>query len=56
LQWIFLLLEWLAKNWPMVAKDPDIVERTPMVIGKLKEKSRTEIVDFALYFRDFLPV
>jgi hypothetical protein len=55
LEWIFQLVEWLAKNWPNLEKYPDIVELPQMVIENLKEKSVKGIAEFAEYFREYLP-
>jgi hypothetical protein len=52
LQWIFALFEWLAKNWPNLENQPNILEGTP-IIKKLKE-SVNEIAQFAVHFREFI--
>jgi hypothetical protein len=39
LEWIFSLLEWVAKEWPKLAKRPNIVDGMPRVIEKMKEKN-----------------
>jgi hypothetical protein len=55
LAWIFLLLEWLASNWPKFAELPDIVEG--VVISKnFKAKHTEDIVNFAAYFKNYIEV
>jgi hypothetical protein len=47
LAWMFELLEWVTKNWPNLAKQPDIGEEgMPTAIRALKQKSRDEIAQF----------
>jgi hypothetical protein len=64
LEWIFSLMEWLAKEWPNLAKEPNIVDGT-RIIEKLKEtavgtpqmvmrRNEKEVaLDFAVYFREY---
>jgi hypothetical protein len=51
---MFALFGWLAKNWPSLENQPNILEGTP-IIEKLKEKSVKEITEFAIHFRDYMP-
>jgi hypothetical protein len=55
LEWIFLLLEWLAANWPELAKLPDIVEGV-IISEKLKAKNTEEFVNLAGYFTNHIEV
>jgi hypothetical protein len=53
LEWMFALFGWLAKNWPNLENQPNILEGTP-IIEKMKEKSVKEVTQFTIPFRDYM--
>jgi hypothetical protein len=49
---MFSLLEWVAKSWPNLAKQPNIVEGIQRVIEEMKGKRMGEIAQFVEHLKN----